>query len=66
MKKLLLLASVISFTMFSCTKSTTEDPTNPGGGGTSSSTLPRRAHSVDWSGPVLKEALCMEQLVAGH
>jgi len=32
MKKLLLLASVISFTMFSCTKSTTEDPTNPGGG----------------------------------
>jgi hypothetical protein len=35
MKKLLLLASVISFTMFSCTKSTTEDPTNPGGGGTS-------------------------------
>jgi hypothetical protein len=42
-----------------------QQPQQPGGG-TSSSTLPRRAHSVDWSGPVLKEALCMEQLVAGH
>jgi hypothetical protein len=42
-------------------------PPQPGSGASSGgSTLPRRAHSVDWSGPVLKEALCMEQLVAGH